>query len=177
MEMSPDRGAGSGPTSNKWPERSLAQVAPLGRARRHGGGAPPALRPSPPARVRRSAAQGGRSLQGQKLFSRRPAPTPSRGSPTVGIICRQCGNDFHEMFIQHLAKSAYSIAKKKEELHYNDIAESVERNANMSFVKELIPRTTTWSKYRELMVAKGLTIEYESSEEESDETGSISSQE
>ncbi|KAK7864932.1 hypothetical protein R5R35_008732 [Gryllus longicercus] len=82
-----------------------------------------------------------------------------------------------EMFIQHLAKSAYSIAKKKGELHYTDIAESVERNANMSFVKELIPRTTTWSKYRELMAAKGLTIEYESSEEESDETGSTSSQE
>ncbi|KAK7867006.1 hypothetical protein R5R35_006871 [Gryllus longicercus] len=101
----------------------------------------------------------------------------SPATKNIGKDALFLANIATKMFIQHLTKSAYSISNNKDELNYNDIAEIVQTKANMSFVKEMMPRTITLSQYKELMAAKGLTIEYESSEDESDETGSTSSQE
>ncbi|KAK7869085.1 hypothetical protein R5R35_000804 [Gryllus longicercus] len=106
--------------------------------------------------------------------------TIMKSSPEVENIGKEAlflVNKATEFFIHYLAKSAHAISSNKQELCYSDVAEIVQTNEIMSFIKEIMPRTITFSQYKELMVAKGLPIEYESSESESDVKGRKSNEE
>ncbi|KAK2736733.1 hypothetical protein FQN57_000581 [Myotisia sp. PD_48] len=56
-----------------------------------------------------------------------------------------------EMFVQYLAEQAYTVVKSNnmKSLRYNDIATAVARIDNLEFLSDVIPKTTTYGKFKE----------------------------
>ncbi|KOB78349.1 Chromatin accessibility complex protein 1, partial [Operophtera brumata] len=78
-----------------------------------------------------------------------------------------------ELFITDLAKRAYKSCKASQ-LEYKHIAEVVQEDDTLDFLREIIPRKVTVKQYKEMMAkkaAKGAHSD-ESSEESSDEESS-----
>ncbi|XP_043287829.1 chromatin accessibility complex 16kD protein-like [Venturia canescens] len=74
-----------------------------------------------------------------------------------------------EMFIQYLAEEAHTQSNKANQIDYKHLAEVVQTNETLEFLKEIMPRKITVRQFKELMAAK------ESNNSSSSETSSSDS--
>lgn len=83
---------------------------------------------------------------------------------------------FQELFVTDLAKRAYKNSGTNV-LEYKHIADVVQEDDNLDFLREIMPRKITVREFKELMAKKAARGERsdESSEESSDESEESSS--
>jgi len=62
-----------------------------------------------------------------------------------------------EMFIHHLTEEAHMQANKGGSIDYKHLAEVVQTNETLEFLKEIMPRKITVRQFKELMAAKDNT--------------------
>ncbi|XP_012285333.1 chromatin accessibility complex protein 1 [Orussus abietinus] len=76
-----------------------------------------------------------------------------------------------ELFIHHLAEEAYLQTNKGSSLEYKHLAEIVQTNETLEFLKQIMPRKITVKQFKEMMEAKnaeGSSNSSESSDSDSD---------
>uniref|UniRef100_A0AAG5D684 Transcription factor CBF/NF-Y/archaeal histone domain-containing protein n=1 Tax=Anopheles atroparvus TaxID=41427 RepID=A0AAG5D684_ANOAO len=97
--------------------------------------------------------------------------TVMKTSPDMGninqealfLMCRAA-----EMFIEHMAKGAHRAGSKS--LEYKDLAEYVEKDDNLEFLQQILPKKITVKEYKKLMAKKkDPDVDTESEEEEEED--------
>ncbi|XP_047112485.1 chromatin accessibility complex protein 1 [Schistocerca piceifrons] len=59
-----------------------------------------------------------------------------------------------ELFIQYVTQKAFEEGGCTKDLQYSHIAEIVEKNDNLLFLKEIVPKKITYREYKELLKKK-----------------------
>ncbi|XP_012267634.1 chromatin accessibility complex protein 1 [Athalia rosae] len=89
---------------------------------------------------------------------------------TVGQDCLFLVAKATELFIHHLSSEAHSLGKKGHTLDYKNVAEVVQSNETLDFLREIIPRKITVREFKELMAKKNPPSSDSSSSESSSDS-------
>merc|ERR1711911_165939 len=65
-----------------------------------------------------------------------------------------------EFFIEHLAQEIFENNKKQTEITYSGLAEVVQDNESMEFLKEMVPKKITFQEYNDLMKKEQENVDY-----------------
>ncbi|KAK0163080.1 hypothetical protein PV327_006791 [Microctonus hyperodae] len=73
-----------------------------------------------------------------------------------------------EMFIHYLTEEAHKQSRKASSLEYKNLAEVVQTNETLEFLKEIMPRKITVRQFKELMAEKEAAARSSSDSSDSD---------
>jgi len=65
-----------------------------------------------------------------------------------------------EFFVEHLAQEIFENCDKKKDLTYSGLADIVQEDESMEFLKEMVPRKITFQEYEELMKKDQENVDY-----------------